>query len=244
MTSGSSSLLIVDDNEDNRYTLMRRLKREGYTELHAAENGAEALDLLSDTPVDLVLLDIMMPVMNGYETLERIKGNPELRDIPVIMITAVDEMDSVVRCIESGAEDHLQKPFNAALLRARVSTCLEKKRLRDQEIEYLHQVSVLTDAAAIIEDDDFSPDALEIESVATRTDALGQLARVLSHMAQQVYSREQKLKNKVLSLQIEIDKARQEEQVSSITGTDYFQDLKKRAGDLRTMLQDKNSGTD
>ena len=83
-------------------------------------------------PFDLVLLDIMMPNMNGYEVLEQMKADDKLRHIPVIMISAVDEMDSVVRCIELGAEDYLPKPFNPTLLRARVGACLERKRLHDQ----------------------------------------------------------------------------------------------------------------
>ena len=142
MSEDQPALLVVDDNEDNRYTLMRRLKREGYTNVTFAENGQVALDHLAEQPFDLVLLDIMMPVLNGYETLERIKSDMRLREIPVIMISAVDEMDSIVRCIEAGAEDHLPKPFNAALLRARVRASLEKKRLRDQEAGYLKQIEI------------------------------------------------------------------------------------------------------
>jgi class 3 adenylate cyclase len=140
MTGDSAAILVVDDNEDNRYTLTHRLKREGYTNLEIAEDGQQALDILADHRVDLVLLDIMMPVMNGYETLERIKSDMALRDIPVIMISAVDEMESVVRCIKAGAEDHLPKPFNAALLKARIEACLEKKKLRDREAHYLKQI--------------------------------------------------------------------------------------------------------
>ena len=98
MSEDQPALLVVDDNEDNRYTLMRRLKREGYTNVTFAENGQVALDRLAEQPFDLVLLDIMMPVLNGYETLERIKSDMRLREIPVIMISAVDEMDSIVRC--------------------------------------------------------------------------------------------------------------------------------------------------
>jgi class 3 adenylate cyclase len=142
MSQDEAALLVVDDNEDNRYTLTRRLKREGYANLTEAVDGQEALNVLGRQPIDLVLLDIMMPVMNGYETLERMKSDMALRDIPVIMISAVDEMESVVRCIELGAEDHLPKPFNAALLRARISASLEKKRLRDQQDAYLQQIEV------------------------------------------------------------------------------------------------------
>jgi adenylate cyclase len=127
-----AALLVVDDVEDNRYTLTRRLSREGYTNLTTAANGSEALDLLQGKPIDLVLLDIMMPDMNGYEVLERLKADPNLRHIPIIMISAVDEIESVIRCIELGAEDYLSKPFNPTLLRARVGASLERKRLHDQ----------------------------------------------------------------------------------------------------------------
>jgi class 3 adenylate cyclase len=129
-------LLVVDDIEDNRFTLTRRLNRQGYEDIVEASNGREALDALRAGRFDLVLLDVMMPEMNGYETLERIKTDPSLRDIPVIMISALDDMDSVIKCIKLGAEDYLPKPFNATLLQARVGASLEKKRMRDQEAEY------------------------------------------------------------------------------------------------------------
>ena len=140
MNGDGPVVLVVDDNEDNRYTLTRRLKRRGYDNVVTAEHGQQALDLLGERPFDLVLLDIMMPVMNGYQVLETIKSDPKLRHIPVIMISALDEMDSVVRCIKLGAEDYLAKPFNPTLLHARVGACLEKKRLRDQEIAYLDRI--------------------------------------------------------------------------------------------------------
>ena len=127
MTPSDAALLVVDDNEDNRYTLTRRLKREGYTNLTTANDGLEALQLLRSKKFDLLLLDIMMPEMNGYEVLEHLKADAELRHLPVIMISAVGEVDSVVRCIELGAEDYLPKPFDATLLRARVGASLEKK---------------------------------------------------------------------------------------------------------------------
>jgi len=134
--AGAPAILVVDDNETNRYTLIQRLRREGYEDVAEAENGRVALELLAARRFDAVLLDIMMPEMSGFELLERLKSDPALRDIPVIMVSAVDEIDSVVRCIELGAEDYLPKPFNPTLLRARVGASLEKKRLRDQEIRY------------------------------------------------------------------------------------------------------------
>ncbi len=125
-------MLVVDDNEDNRYTLTRRLTREGYTNVTTANDGRQALELLQSRRFDLVLLDIMMPELNGYQVLEHLKASPELRHLPVIMISAIEEIGSVVRCIELGAEDYLPKPFDATLLRARVGASLEKKALRDE----------------------------------------------------------------------------------------------------------------
>lgn len=132
-------VLVVDDNEMNRDLLSRRLLRQGHL-IAMAENGQEALEQLRSQPFDLVLLDIMMPVMNGYQLLESLKADPDLRHIPVIMISALDDLDSVVRCIELGAEDYLFKPFNPTLLKARIGASLEKKRLRDQEQAYLQRI--------------------------------------------------------------------------------------------------------
>jgi adenylate cyclase len=129
-------LLVVDDNEDNLYTLTRRLKREGYERIVTASDGRKAIEQLRAQPFDLVLLDVMMPEMNGYEVLAAIKTDERLRHIQVIMISAIDEVESVIRCIEQGAEDYLPKPFNPTLLRARVGACLEKKRLHDELAEW------------------------------------------------------------------------------------------------------------
>jgi CheY-like chemotaxis protein len=132
----SNSLLVVDDNSMNRIMLSRYLAKLGYSAT-LVENGHQALEKLQSEPFDLVLLDVEMPEMDGYQVLERLKANPRLRDIPVIMISAVEELESVVRCIELGAQDYLPKPFNPVLLRARLNACLERKRLRDQEVDYL-----------------------------------------------------------------------------------------------------------
>ncbi len=136
----SSRLLVVDDNASNRDMLSRRLKQQGY-DVSTAESGRQALEWVATQPVDLVLLDVMMPEMNGYEVLEHLKANSTWRDIPVIMISALDEIASVVRCIEKGAEDYLPKPFDPVLLRARIGACLEKKRLRDEEVRHLHELA-------------------------------------------------------------------------------------------------------
>jgi adenylate cyclase len=132
VNKAEAALLVVDDNEDNRYALTRRLAREGYGNVATAVDGRQALELLHSKPFDLVLLDIMMPNVNGYEVLAQMKQDDKLRHIPVIMISAVDDMESVIRCIELGAEDYLPKPFNPTLLRARVGASLERKQLHDQ----------------------------------------------------------------------------------------------------------------
>ena len=240
MTEQAARILVADDHVTNRLKMSMAVKRLGY-EVIPAEDGREALDILRREAIDLVLLDIVMPEMDGYEVLAVIKEDAELRDIPIVVISALEELASVVRAIELGAEDHLPKSFDPVLLKARVGACLEKKRLRDQEVEYLRQVERLTDAAALIESEDFDPAALGLEHVVARDDALGGLGRVLTAMAKEVHAREQNLKRQVQSLKIEIDKVRQSEQVSSITDSDYFQGLRGKADDLRTMLGgDKN----
>lgn len=134
-------LLIVDDHELNRDLLSRRLQRQGH-QVDVAVNGREAVAMLKAKKYDLMLLDIMMPEMNGYEVLEYLKSDGVLRHIPVIMITAVDEIESIVRCIELGAEDYLSKPFNPVLLKARINASLEKKWLRDQQQAYTQQLDL------------------------------------------------------------------------------------------------------
>lgn len=128
----AGTILIVDDNRMNRLLLSRGLEQQGH-KVAFAENGRQAVDLLRRQPFDLVLLDVEMPEMNGYQVLECLHADHHLRDIPVIMTSALDEIDSVVRCIELGAEDYLTKPINPILLKARISASLEKKHLRDQQ---------------------------------------------------------------------------------------------------------------
>jgi CheY-like chemotaxis protein len=229
--SGGAALLVVDDNEDNRYTLIQRLKRLGYLDVTPAVDGRDALAKLRERAFDLVLLDVMMPELNGYEVLERLRADDALRHVPVIMISALDQIESVVRCIELGAEDYLHKPFDPVLLRARVGASLEKKRLRDQEREYLEAVRQITTAAGAVEAEQFDGEMLA--SVATRGDELGQLARVFVRMASEVAAREAQLKREIRVLRIEIDHAQKSRQVSEITDTDYFQDLQRKARELR-----------
>ena len=123
---GKPLILVVDDAEINRMMLQGLIESLGYDSV-SAENGAEALEIIRSNTPDLVLLDIVMPVMDGYEVLKSLKTDSDFRNIPVIVVSSLDEMKSMVRCVELGAEDYLAKPFDATLLRARVNACLEKK---------------------------------------------------------------------------------------------------------------------
>jgi adenylate cyclase len=166
--TASGRILVVDDNENNRDMLFRRLKNEGY-DVSTVENGQHALAWLKRQPVDLILLDVMMPEMDGYEVLSQLKNDVTWRDIPVIMISALDEIESVVRCIERGAEDYLPKPFNPVLLRARIGACLEKKRLRDLEVQHARE---LAEWNKTLED--------RVQEQVTQLERLGRLKRFFS----------------------------------------------------------------
>ena len=230
-------VLVVDDAALNRRLLERALSNEGY-EAILADDGARALAVLragAPPPVDVVLLDILMPNLDGYETLGAIKADPGLRHLPVIMITAVDEITSAVRCIELGATDYLPKPFNVSVLRARIEASLASKRLRDLELEYLEQVNRVTDAAAAVESGAFAIEGLD--GVASRSDALGSLARMFQRMAREVQARENRLQEQVRELQIEIDDVRQAQKVAEITESEYFRQLRGQAAELRRIFE-------
>ena len=234
LSVSTASLLIVDDNSMNRIMLSRYTTRLGYQST-LVENGRQALEKLQNESFDLVLLDVQMPEMDGYQVLEQMKAHPYLHEIPVIMISAVDELESTVRCIELGAQDYLPKPFSPVLLRARIAACLERKWLRDQEIDYLRQVGRVTAAAAAIKNNTFQMESLD--EVASRSDELGQLAQVFQEMALQVYAREQRLQQQVQQLRIEIDQSRKAREVADITDSEYFQQLLGKADELRNRVK-------
>lgn len=230
MSEEQASVLVVDDDDFNRMLLCKRVEQEGHRTA-TADNGRKALEMLDDGSFDVVLLDVLMPELDGYETLERIQNDETLRHIPVIMISSLDEAESVIRCIELGAEDYLPKPFDPVLLRARLNASLTKKRLHDLELEYIEQVGHVVEAAAAVEAGTFDPATLD--EVARRDDALGQLARVFGRMAEEVRVREQRLREEVHQLRIEIDEAHAERQVAELTETDYFRDLERKVDELR-----------
>jgi DNA-binding response OmpR family regulator len=237
--AGAGVVLVVEDNGLNRDLLCRRLEREGYQPVECA-GGREALEALGKGGIDLVLLDIVMPEVDGYEVLRQVKGSASLRDVPVIMISALDDLASVVRCIELGAEDYLPKPFDPVLLRARVGACLEKKRLRDKELDYLRGVRAVQEAAAAVETGAFEPASLD--GVAGRDDELGRLARVFQHMAGEVRAREERLKSEVQKLRIEIDESRKQREVAQIMESDFAQELLNKANRLRQRMRKGGEG--
>ncbi|WP_149113849.1 response regulator [Limnoglobus roseus] len=223
-------ILIVDDEAANRRLLAREVQKQGHTFALAAD-GPAALELIDAAAFDLVLLDLMLPGMSGLECLARIRNHPTRGHTPVIFVSARDDVSQLVHCLEAGADDLVVKPCDPAILKARVGACLEKKRLRDWELEYQEHVGTLTSVAAGIEYGTFDPAALD--AVANRPDALGGLARVVARTAAVVLAREEQLRREVLHLRVEVDHARRDRQVAEIAETDFMQALVARADELR-----------
>lgn len=220
VTAHRGRILVVDDVEENRAVLARRLSREGYA-VEQAGGGIEALARVAEGGFDLVLLDVRMPDLDGFTVLERLKGDASTRNLPVIMISALDDIASVVRCIEHGAEDYLAKPFDQVLLRARIGASLEKKRYHDREADYLRQVTRVIDAAAAVESGSYAPGALG--PISARDDELGRLARVFDSMAAGVKAREAKLHEQLTQLRADVSIATSEHRTllsASDAGTD------------------------
>ena len=138
--SDRHSILVVDDNEDNRYTLQTLLEADGYQNIASASGGNEAISLIENEKFSLVLLDMMMPDLNGDEVLRLIRSKADTRDIPVVMISADTDTDKISKCIELGADDYLPKPFNPTILRARIGSALRRNSLRTMEADYLSRV--------------------------------------------------------------------------------------------------------
>jgi CheY-like chemotaxis protein len=196
-----ADILVVDDVADNRLVLARRLGRLGHRVVQAA-SGDEALAVVATQAFDLILLDGRMPGRDGFEVLVALKGAPATAEIPVVMISALDDFAQTARCIAAGAEDYLAKPFDVPLLRARVGATLERKRLRDRERDLLEQTRRVTEAALAVERDTY--DAVMLAEVARRDDAVGLLARVFDTMASGVRAREEQLRLRLEALRGEI----------------------------------------
>ena len=197
-------LLIVDDDAPSRQVLHRLLARLGY-EVEEAEDGRAALELVENQPPDLVLTDLTMPVLDGFELLRRLKTSDRFRDIPVIVVSGINDLQSAVRCIEEGAEDHVTKPYERVLLQARIRTSLERKRMRDLELAYLRRVGQLSAAAESVEREAYQAGSLD--AVASHDDELGRLARVFDRMVSGLRAREERLQRRVGQLRAEMREA-------------------------------------
>lgn len=201
-------LLVVDDEAGLRRLLSRTLDRLGY-DVTVAEHGRAALEIAERLPLDLIITDITMPEMDGFELLQRLKSHDTTRHVPVIMVSGLDDLQSVVRCIEQGAEDHLTKPYETVLLQARVRASLERKRMRDLELAYLGRVAQLTAAAEAFEQQTY--DSQSLSSLGRDEDELGQLARVFDRMVSGIRSREEQLQSRLRQLRQEIRLSRAEQ---------------------------------
>lgn len=194
-------VLVVDDDASIRRVMRAHLTRFGYTVFEAA-NGQEALSVARREPLDLVLTDINMPDLDGIALLEELKGSPETRELPVIVISSQDDLASVVACIERGADDHLGKPFEPLLLRARARTSIERKRMRDLERDFVRRVGHLTAAAEAVEAERYVPGTLDV--VGSQEDELSQLARVFDRMVTGLRAREERLQRRLGQLRDEV----------------------------------------
>ena len=198
-------LLVVDDEPEPRRALTKLLTRLGYETLEAGD-GRAALAIAERQPLDLILTDITMPELDGFELLKRLKSDGHTRDIPVIVVSGVGDVESVVRCIEQGAEDHVTKPFEVVLLQARVRASLERKRMRDLELADLQRVAQLSAAAEAVEHGVYEPGSLD--ALGSRDDALGRLARVFDRMVSGLRAREERLEQRLEHLRQEMRQAR------------------------------------
>lgn len=198
--NADARILIVDDSRTSRLVLRKALEAM-QCQVSEVDSGRAALDRTTAEDFDLILLDIEMPEMDGLTVLRHMRSAGAPLKTPVLVISGQEgNMEVVVAAIELGAEDFLPKPFDPTLFRARVTSCIEKKRLRDAEIDYLRNMNKIADAAKIMESGRFHPSNLGLEAVAARTDSAGRLADVFAEMATQVYNREVALQRNVRTL--------------------------------------------
>jgi sigma-B regulation protein RsbU (phosphoserine phosphatase) len=224
-------ILAVDDDALNLDLLAQRLARQGHM-VSTAVDGEQALQRLREQPFDLVLLDVMMPKLDGYGTLAGLKADEKLRAIPVIMISALDELSSVVRCIEAGAEDYLPKPFNPTLLRARIGACLEKKALHDQELE-LYNNLVQSQRELESELSAAHRGMAELDPDVRRDPKVAPLMRAFERMTSAMSRRQTDLRATIQDLEIQINRKSLSSQVKTIVTDPTFSAFTERARAMR-----------
>ena len=224
-------VLAVDDDGFNLDILAKFLHKQGHV-VTTAEDGLEALDILSKTSFDLILLDVMMPNLDGFETLRRIKQQENLLSTPVIMISALDELSSVIKCIECGAEDYLPKPYNSTLLRARVGACLERKAWVDRHLELIDK---LEESQKIID--------TEIKNSEAQLDLLHEkyqgvvdvipLVDAFARMNASLVGQRRQIAETLQDVQIKINRTKVSDQVRTIISNPQFSSLSDRAKAMR-----------
>ena len=224
-------VLAVDDDAFNLDILAKFLNKQGHV-VTTAEDGIEALDVLSKASFDLVLLDVMMPNLNGFETLKRIKEQENLLSTPVIMISALDELSSVIKCIEYGAEDYLPKPYNSTLLRARVGACLERKAWVDKHLELIDKLEV---SQKIID--------IEIKNSETQIKLLQEkyqgvadvnpLVDAFAQMNSSLVGQRRQIAETLQDVHIKINRTKVSAQVKTIISNPQFSSLNDRAKAMR-----------
>ena len=224
-------VLAVDDDGFNLDILAKFLHKQGHV-VTTAEDGLEALDILSKADFDLILLDVMMPNLDGFETLKRIKEQEDLLTTPVIMISALDELSSVIRCIESGADDYLPKPYNSTLLRARVGACLERKAWIDKHLELIDKLEV---SQKIIDK--------EIKNSGAQLDLLQEkykgvvdvnpLVDAFARMNASLVGQRKQIAETLQDVQIKINRTKVSAQVRTIISNPQFMSLNDRAKAMR-----------
>jgi sigma-B regulation protein RsbU (phosphoserine phosphatase) len=224
-------VLAVDDDGFNLDILAKFLHKQGHV-VTTAEDGLEALDILSKTSFDLILLDVMMPNLDGFETLKRIKEQENLLSTPVIMISALDELSSVIKCIECGAEDYLPKPYNSTLLRARVGACLERKAWVDRHLDLIDK---LEESQKIIDAEIKNSEAqLEIlhDKYQGVVDVIP-LVDAFARMNASLVGQRRQIAETLQDVQIKINRTKVSAQVRTIISNPQFSSLSDRAKAMR-----------
>jgi signal transduction histidine kinase len=227
MPEEKGQILVVDDNRMNRLKLSTSLQQQGH-QVSLAENGRQALEMLQQSSFDLILLDILMPEMDGYEVLQNLKQSERLRDVPVIVISALDEIESVVKCVELGAEDYLSKPFDPVLLKARLRASLQKKKMRDLERAYLQQEMMLRQSEKLATLGKLSagmahelnnPAAAVLRGVDQLRETISRLTNARLSLAEQEFSEEQQKQIAVLETNAR-ERARSPESIDPLQRSD------------------------
>lgn len=235
-------ILAVDDDDFNLEILAKFLHKQGFL-VTTAEDGLQALEQIKKSHFDLVLLDVMMPNLDGLETLKRIRAQEELHATPVIMISALDELSSVVRCIEAGAEDYLPKPYNSTLLRARIGSCLARKAWIDRHLNLIDK----------LEASQHSIDA-ELQASSAQLDALSRceagdfdlqpLRDAFGRMHHSLVGQKRQIAETLQDLEIEINRRMVSAQVKSIVSNPDFAALGERAQAMRARRRQRQQQTD